>query len=293
MIVPIIEQIALYIPLICGAYLSLSLMKIPNLSIESAYVFGAIMAAQLLQLNFTTSSFTLVIAILLSALGGALVGMIAALLSQKAHFSQLLAAIITIGFFHGIMQRVIGGTHIALSTFQNPLRLIELVSGYPELAIIVLIALVTILFFYVFLQSPLGISCAIYGDNPLFLSNYRINQSYIVVSGLGISNALAGISGYLVAQSNGFVDTTMGLGLPLVCITALILGKTFFPTQKPIQPFSAVCGIVAYFVIQIVLLKVGFDLRYFTSVQAIIVLLLLIVLNNLFGRSTNQNLLGM
>ena len=292
MILAMVEQIALYVPLICGAYLSLSLMKVPNLSIESAYVFGAITAAKLIQLNFSISPLILVIAMFLSALGGALVGMVAALFSQKAHFSHLLAAIITIGLFHGIMQWIIGGTHITLLSHQNPLRLIELVPGYPELPMVALIVFLLALIFYLFIRSPLGIACAIYGDNQLFLSNYRINQSYIVISGLTISNALAGISGYLVAQSNGFVDTTMGVGLPLMCITALILGKIFFNTDKPIQPFCTLCGIVTYFVVQTLLLKIGFDLRYFTFIQAVIVALLLIISGHFFGRSTYQDLLG-
>ena len=42
----ILEQVLLHFPLILGAYISISLLKVPDLSLESAYVCDAIMGAQ-------------------------------------------------------------------------------------------------------------------------------------------------------------------------------------------------------------------------------------------------------
>lgn len=39
----IFEQTLIYLPLVLGAYCSISLVKVPDLSIEAAYVFGAIL----------------------------------------------------------------------------------------------------------------------------------------------------------------------------------------------------------------------------------------------------------
>ena len=44
----IIEQVFLYVPLVCGAYISIALMKVPDLSIEAAYVFGAIVGSKVI-----------------------------------------------------------------------------------------------------------------------------------------------------------------------------------------------------------------------------------------------------
>lgn len=41
----ILEQALLHVPLILGAYISLSLLKVPDLSLESAFVFGALCGA--------------------------------------------------------------------------------------------------------------------------------------------------------------------------------------------------------------------------------------------------------
>jgi len=288
----IVEQIALYIPLMLGAYLSISMMKIPNLSIETAYVFGAIMASQVLMLEGNVGIVVLLLALLMSACGGAMVGVIAASFVEYAKFSHILAAIITMGLFHGFSQWVIAGSHITISHFYNSLRLLEFVREYPELPIVMIIALLTIIFFYIFIRTQLGISCALYGDNILFLKNYRMNQSYVVIAGMALSNALAGITGYMVAQSNGFADTTMGVGLPLLCLSSLIIGKSLYTTRRPLTIVVPLVGIVGYFMVQLLLLGIGFDLRYFTSVQAIIVAGLLIISSRLSRRSLHQNLLG-
>jgi len=288
----IVEQIGLYIPLVLGAYLSISLMKIPNLSIEAAYVFGAIIASQVLMFEGNSGMVTLLLAVILSACGGAMVGIVAATLCQAAQFSHILSAIITMGLFHGIAQWVMGGAHVTISHLYNPLRLLDVVKEFPELPVIVLIVVGVCLLFYMFLKTELGISCALYGDNIVFLKNYRMNQSYVVVAGMAISGALAGISGYMVAQSNGFADSTMGVGLPLLCLSSLIIGKSLYHSDRPIQMSSALVGVVGYFMVQTVLLRIGFDLRYFTSVQAILVATLLIISSRLFVRRGQQNFLG-
>ncbi len=288
----VVEQLLLYTPLILGAYLSLSLMRVPSLSIESAYVFGAVMASEVLLFDSSKDPLVLFVALCASAFGGALVGLVAGLLSQKAQFSHILSAIVTIGLFHGISQFLIGGTHITLSSQNNPLRLLEFFPQYPELPVVFIIAVIIAVFFNLFLKTELGLSCAIYGDNPLFLQNYRIDQSYVVMFGLACSNALAGISGYLVAQSNGFADTTMGVGLPLLCLSSLIIGKSICLPRKPIQMMIPLLGVVGYFTVQALLLKAGFDLRYFTAVQATMVAALLLFSSKVLKRSSYQDVLG-
>jgi len=289
MILTIIEQVALYTPLILGAYISISLMKIPNLSIESAYICGAIFGSQLL-LDGYQGIFGLLVILFASACGGALVGITSALLSEKAKFSHILSAIITIGFYHGFSQMIIGGSHITLSSNgHSPLQLLPLIKQYPEIITTSIIAVCVIALSYLFIRTKLGLSCAIYGNNSQFLKNYRINQSYVIISGLAISNALAGISGYLIAQSNGFADITMGVGLPLLCLSSLIIGKTMTLSEKPLQIATPLLGIVGYFVIQFLLLKIGFNLKYFTAIQAIILSIILILSSR---QSSNQELLG-
>lgn len=291
MILPILEQVLMFLPLLLGAYISMSMMKITNFSIESAYLFGAIVASAVLQDGYQGLP-ALLLALTASACGGALVGVFTAVLSERAKFSDVLSAIITVGFFYGLAQMVMGGSHITLTGLYNPLRYYQYFNQYPHLIMTAVISLLLYLLFFLFVKTQLGMSLAIFGNNSSFLKNYRINQSYVVIAGLAISNGLAGISGYLVSQSNGFVDLYMGMGLPLLCLSSLILGKSLRGIYKPIQPSVPVLGAIGYFIVQSLLLKIGFDLRYFTAVQAVIVATLLLFSSKFFRQSSRKDLLG-
>jgi putative ABC transport system permease protein len=127
-----------------------------------------------------------------------------------------------------------------------------------------------------FIKTQLGYSLGVYGNNPVFFSHYGISRSYVFIGGVLTANALAGLSGYLFAQANNFAELTMGFGKPLLCITVLVLGKIMIPhTQQTI--LIPLTGTIIYFTMQQLLLKVGFNLKYFTALQSLIVLICLIL----------------
>jgi ABC-type uncharacterized transport system permease subunit len=114
----------------------------------------------------------------------------------------------------------------------------------------------------------------LYGNNHDFCDKYNISTSFVVIMGLLIMHALAGIAGYSVASMNGFIDTAMGVGIVLTSITALVLGSIMQPfvSRSLIIPGT---GIFLYFMLQHILLHIGFDMRYFAVVHALVVILFL------------------
>lgn len=284
----IIEQALLHFPLILGAYMSVSLMKIPDLSLESAYVFGALLATSVIPM-VQTMSFVVGISVvgIIALLAGACVGAVSGMLTQYAHIPHLLSSIITIGIFHGISQ-LTAGTYVSLAGYKNILEH-ALIPLHPELPVLIFIcAMVAGLCCY-FFTTQLGYSYAVFGYNPYFFAHYGISSSFVFLSGIMCANSLAGLGGYLVAQSNGFADINMGFGKVLLCITALILGKLLY--NKTLSIFPAMIGLLSYFTLQQLLLKVGFDLRYFTMIQASVILVILIVQYRK-QRPTHQDHLG-
>ena len=270
----IAEQALMHFPLILGAYISVSLMKLPDLSIESAYVFGAIMATKLLpRLTALPLPCALILVICASLLGGACVGLLAGLLTQHARIPHLLSSIITIGIFHGIAQ-LVAGVYVSLSGQLNLLEF-EYIPLHPELPILAIIFIACSLAALYFFTTELGYSFAVFGNNPSFFAHYGISTTYVFMLGITIANACAGLSGYLCAQSNGFADISMGFGKLLLCVTALVLGK-IIPT-KPVSIITPISGLFAYFTLQQLVLKIGFDLRYFTMIQALVIVAILIV----------------
>jgi ABC-type uncharacterized transport system permease subunit len=67
----------------------------------------------------------------------------------------------------------------------------------------------------------------------------------------------------------------MGFGKLLLCVTSLILGK-IIPT-KNVSVAIPISGIFTYFTLQQLLLKVGLDLRYFTMIQAFVIVIILVL----------------
>lgn len=270
------EQAFLYFPLILGAYISISLLKVPDLSIESAYVFGAICAARLMpSISSLPLPLTLCCAILASIVGGLLVGSVVFMLTRLFNVPHLLASILTIGLFHGVNQFVLGTSNFSLAAYDNPLAWLNSIALHPEFIVLATIFAVLALLGLLLFRTQLGYSFLIYGNNPAFFTNYNISSKYVFCAGLLIANALAGLSGYCVAQSSSFIDVNAGFGMALFSVTSLILGKALVRARL-CSILVPVVGIFAYGIIQQGLLKVGFNLKYFTMLQSAIVLCILI-----------------
>ena len=263
------EQIFLYIPLILGAYISISLLKIPHLALDMAFVFGAVGAGKILALlNITNATNGLLIAITTSILSGALVGLVTSTLHTYGKLPHLLANITTIGLFFGINIFLLQGPYMQLQS--NPLALGP-IQNYPEFFTILFISTIVLIAMRLFANTQISYSCAIYGMNQRFFDFYNQSSVCVVTIGLVISSALAGLSGYLVAQTSGFVDINAGQGIALFCITSLVIGKAITKTKKIFSLLLPCTGVFAYCLLQQVLLYAGFNGKYFPFIQALIV----------------------
>jgi ABC-type uncharacterized transport system permease subunit len=97
MIESIFHQIFLFFPLILGAYVVISLMKVPDLSLESAYLFGAVLGG-------LTASEGMISYCDSNRWGSSCRGTDRECSSQLCRLPFLLAAIVVNGLFHGIVQ---------------------------------------------------------------------------------------------------------------------------------------------------------------------------------------------
>ncbi len=273
MIGHILEQFLLHIPLLCGASISFSLLKVPDLSIEIAYVSGAFFGGKvaLLCKDFVVPFQYL--GIFASLFVGFCVGIVSSCLSKFLHISHLLATIMTTGFFYSINQ-IFFGSYLSL----NQVRLLfysNYFPLYPELFFLLLSGLLLLLLIFFLLRTNIAYLWVVYGINRDFFNEYRISQKYVFVLGIVTANMFAGYAGYLQAQSNGFAEISMGLGKSLVCLTSLIIGKVFVMSTHPISLFRPIIGGIGYFTLQVVLIYFGLNTIYFSAIQAGIIALML------------------
>lgn len=259
MLFSIIDQALIALPLVLGAYITISLLKLPDFSIESAYLFGAVVGV-------LTMNFPLPMILLSSVGGGMIVGITVAVLNQCLRIPYLLAAIVTNGLFHGLTQYLLG------------ISLVSLHVNFPgsEILFCAMLGAVILVIYYFISNSQMGFALAIYGNNSQFFQHHSISGKYVLFVGVLLGHGLAGLSGFLFAQSNGFVDLTMNYGILLLCLTSLMAGKLFIHTARP-NVGVAIIGVVVYFVLQQMILRLGIDLKFFNSFQALLVLGMLIV----------------
>jgi ABC-type uncharacterized transport system permease subunit len=250
----ILEQALIALPLLLGAYMTLSLLKLPDFALESAYLMGAVGA-------YLAKDLPLPFVILASLSGGIVTGLMVSFFNQALKVPYLLAAIITNGIVHGA----------ALFFMKGAVSRFSLLTSFSENALLITCACVVLSGAFFLFRSQMGYAFAIYGNNPAFFSHHRISGKCVMVLGVSLGHALAGLSGFLFAATSGVLDVTMNFGIVLLCLTSLMLGKLLFHNVRPgILP--PVVGIIGYFTMQQLLLRAGMDLTYFNLFQALFVL---------------------
>ncbi|MCL5436959.1 MAG: hypothetical protein M1549_03740 [Candidatus Dependentiae bacterium] len=282
----LIEQCSMYLPLVIGAFMSFSLLKVPNLCLESAFLMGGICSHLALSAASPLPILVrLFIGIIAGLAGGALVGLTCSLIITRGRIAYLLANIVTLGLFSGITLFLLGGPYVALEAKEAVLTLLPL-QHHPELVSICFIAALCLLAILFLLRTPLGKSIMVYGNNPLFFDYHHISAPFVLTGGLTLSNALAGLSGFLTTQTNGFLDINGPNGIVLFCLAALILGKMRLRPTSPFVMVQPAMGLLILCIIQQLLVMLGIQLTYFTSISSLIILSIV-----LFARGKNGPLL--
>ena len=274
----------IYLPLVVGAYISFSLLKVPDLSLESAYLIGAFCGGLALQ-AFQDYPLPVILmsTLIASIIGGMVVGVTSSCMTRFGNIPHLLSTIITFGLYQGLFL-LCSDVYISLAPYDNVLMMFPFVDKHPELLTLLLINILICSFVMFLLHTQLGYAFAIFGHNPAFFKHFKISSDYIFITGIMIANGLAGLAGFFFAQTNSLIEMNMGIGKGLFCITVLILGKAILYDAKN-SIVVPVIGVGFYFLIQQLLLKVGFNLKYFTAIQS---LLVLIILLTVYKKNQNQ-----
>lgn len=114
--------------------------------------------------------------------------------------------------------------------------------------------------------------------NPQFFDNHRISRRFVLFFGTILGHSLAAISGFLFSLTSGVVDLSMNFGVIMLCLTSLMIGKLLKKGDIP-NLIVPMLGILAYFLMQQILLRMGLNLKYFNAFQALFVLSILFIGN--------------
>lgn len=257
MIIGAIAEGLLWSFMAIGIYISIRILKRPDLTAEGSFPFGAAVASTLI-----VNDVDPIIATLIAFFMGALAGLLTGYLMTKAKIPGLLAGILVMTGLYSINLVVMGKSNIALLNYP---RITNLFSGwlglpndYSTILVAILLLSLIILFLVFFFQSDLGQALIATGDNERMARSLGIKTDEMKMIGLALSNGLIGLSGALIGQYNGYVDISMGIGIFVIGLAAIIIVEIFYKNLSLTERFISIpIGAIFYRFIIALALYIG------------------------------------
>ena len=227
------------------------------------------------------------IALLCAFLVGMLAGMVTGLLHTRCGIPAILAGILTQFSLYSINLRIMGKSNTPILAKGTVFSAVSNMTGLPQstvaiiLGILLAVAIVAIL--YWFFGTEIGSALRATGNNEYMIRALGVNTNSTKMIALVLSNALIGLSGALICQSQKYADIGMGTGAIVIGLAAIVIGEVLgrlLPgglTQFSVRLASAVFGSVVYFLIRAIVLQLGMDANDMKLLSAVIVAVALCV----------------
>ena len=271
-IINVLEQGFLFGIVAIGVYITYKILDFPDLSVDGTYPLGAAICAALLIKDVNPW-----IAVLIATVGGALAGLATALLHVKLKITNLMSGILVMIGLYSVNLMVMGQSNIPLFNTKS-----VFVGNYNIITIIVVVLIIKFAF-DIFLKTKLGNLLIAVGDNEQLVTSLGINKSNIKILGLMISNGLVALSGALTAQYQGFSDASMGTGVVVMGLAAVIIGTSIFKKVSFVKATSlSIFGAIIYKLAIAMALKFGLNPNYLKLMTAIIVIVALSLNSGVF-----------
>jgi len=213
-----------------GVYITFRVLDFPDLTVDGSFTLGAAVTATLIVAGVNPYLSTL-----FGTLAAASAGIVTAWLNLRFNILHLLASILTMTALYTINLRVMGKPNVALimeSTVITPFEGLGIPAMYLKVAFVAFVAIIAGLLVAWFLYTQYGLAMRAVGSNKRMAQANGIVVNEKVYVGLALSNGLVGLAGALFAQTNGFADSTMGIGTIVVGLAAVIIAESLLGTRS-------------------------------------------------------------
>lgn len=269
-------QLALCLGTMCiGIFISMNIFNIPDITTDGSYTLGASVSAVMLTHNYPVF-FVLIVSMIM----GAVSGMLTAYIHTKLKIDALLAGILVMTGLYSVNLEILGRSNIPLintpsifnkiNFFQNELYNNLIIAG---IVVILLIAIITYI-----LKTDFGIAMRATGSSESMTKALGINNNKMKIIGLAIANALTALSGFLVAQNQGFTDINMGIGIVIVGLGSVLIAtalQNWLRLRSILSQLVLVLiGSIIFQMVLAITLASGVDPNLLKLVTAVFVLLI-------------------
>lgn len=273
-------QTALELGLICSLtvlalFLSYTMLNVCDLSTDGCFTLGAAVGAAVAIAGHPWLSLGA------AMIAGICSGFIVAILQTRMGVNSLLAGIIVNTALYSINIAVMGGssllnlnkTDTVFSLLKSALSGTPFAGGY-KLIVSGAAVLLALVFITLFLRTRLGLAIRATGNNPDMVRSSSVNPAFTTTVGLCTANALTGLSGCLMAQSQKAVDINLGTGMVTIALASLLIGGTVMGRGGVFKrAVGVVLGSVIFRLVYTVALRLNMPAFMLKLVSSVIVIL--------------------
>lgn len=274
-----VSQGVLWGVMVLGVFITYKILDIADLTVDGSFALGGCVCAMLI----VQKGWNPWLALLMAAVAGMLAGAVTGLLHTVFEIPAILAGILTQISLWSINLRVMGQSNTPLLNVENIFSKLVEITGLKQsqisLFVGIVIAIIIIALLYWFFGTELGSALRATGNNIDMIRALGVNTKVMKVLALMISNALVGLSGGLVCQSQKYADINMGTGAIVIGLAAIVIGDVLLGRLRSFgsKLASAVIGSVVYFIIRAIVLQLGMNANDMKLLSAIIVALALCI----------------
>jgi putative ABC transport system permease protein len=228
-----------------GAYLTFRVLDFPDLTVEGSFPLGAAVVATLMTngVNAWAATGAAIIA-------GCIAGVITATLNLKLRVLNILAGILTAIALYSINLRIMGRPNIGLlgiDTVYSSISRFGIRSFYAPLFVLAGIVILSKILLDLFLMTGYGLAMRAAGANARMARANGVDVGRMILVGLAIANGLTGLAGALFAQMLGAADVSMGIGVIVVALAAVICGTALLPSRSIlVATLACIAGSILY-----------------------------------------------
>ncbi len=271
-----------------GVYITFKILDFADLTVDGSFALGGSISSMLIVMGVDPF-----LSLLAAFAAGGLSGLATGLLHTKLKIPGILAGILTMIALYSINMRIMGQANTPLLGVSTMLTGLGSITGLDKsmssLVIGVAFSGVIIFALYWFFGTELGSAIRATGNNEKMVRALGVDTDAMKNLGLMLSNALVGLSGAMVAQSQGYGDVGMGTGTIVIGLASVIIGEVIFGKRFSFwyRLLSVVLGSVIYRVIIAVVLQLGMkstDLKLLTAIIVAVALALPVIRGNMVKR---------
>lgn len=258
-----------------GIFLSMKIFKIPDITTDGSYTLGGAVTALILTQGFP-NTLTLPAVILAGALAGAATGF----MHTRLKINALLAGILVMTALYSINLTVMGRANLPLINTPSIFTIL-LISDNADVNtfwILALFVLTMVLLVGYLLKTDFGLAMRATGDSETMIRALGVNTDRMKITGLSLANALTAVSGYLMAQFQGYADISMGIGTVIIGLGSVIIAETLIGwlqiTSIWLSLLLVLAGAIIFQLVLAFTLDIGVDANLLKLVTALFVLII-------------------